>query len=54
MQIKISLVVCEDAVESDRQSLLTLEVDAQPTIATLGLSLADGKAMLSRNCRRKS
>ncbi|UUZ62642.1 hypothetical protein LP417_22235 [Polaromonas sp. P1-6] len=48
MQIKISLVVCEDAVESDRQSLLTLEVDAQPTIATLGLSLADGKAMLAQ------
>ncbi|UUZ69751.1 hypothetical protein LP416_10610 [Polaromonas sp. P2-4] len=48
MQIKISLVVCEDAVESDRQSLLTLEVDAQPSIATLGLSLADGKAMLTQ------
>ncbi len=47
MQIKLSLVVCDDMPESGPQPLLTLAVDAQPTIATLGLSLADGKAMLA-------
>ena len=47
MQIKLGLVVCDDMPESGPQPLLTLAVDAQPTIATLGLSLADGKAMLA-------
>ena len=37
MQIKLSLVACENTAESGSQPLLTLEIDAQPAFATLGL-----------------
>ena len=40
MQIKLSLTVCEGALESNPQPLLTLELESQPSIETLGLSLA--------------
>jgi hypothetical protein len=48
MQIKLSLAVCDGTVESDAQTLLTLELDSQPSIETLGLSLANGKAALAQ------
>ena len=48
MQIKLSLAVCEGAVESEPQPLLMLELDSQPSIETLGLSLANGKAALAQ------
>jgi hypothetical protein len=48
MQIKVSLAISGDAGESDLVPLLTLEVDAQSSIETLGLSLADAKAVLAR------
>ena len=48
MQIKLSLTVCEGAVESNLQPLLTLELESQPSIETLGLSLANGKAALAQ------
>ena len=48
MQIKLSLDVCEGAVESGSQPLLTLESDAQSASANLRLSLADGKAVQRR------
>jgi len=43
-QIELSLTGCEGAVESNPQPLLTLEFESQPSIETLGLSLANGKA----------
>jgi hypothetical protein len=43
-QIELSLTGCEGAVESNPQPLLTLEFESQPSIKTLGLSLANGKA----------
>ncbi|MEJ8826974.1 hypothetical protein WKW80_34095 [Variovorax humicola] len=43
MQIKLSLAVCEGAFESEPKPLLMLELDSQPSIETLGLSLANGK-----------
>ena len=48
MQIKLSLAVCDGTVESDPQALLTMELDSHPSIETLGLSLANGKAALVR------
>lgn len=48
MQITLSLAVCEGELNSDPQPLLTLELDSQSSIETLGLSLANGKAALSR------
>ena len=48
MQIEISLAISAGAAESDALQLLTLEVDAQPSIETLGLGLADAKALLAR------
>ena len=48
MQIKLSLTVCEGAVESNPQPLLMLELESQPSIETLGLSLANGKAALAQ------
>lgn len=37
MQIKLSLVACEDTAESRSQPLLTPEIDPQPAFAALGL-----------------
>ena len=48
MQIEISLAISAGAAESDALQLLTLEVDAQPSIETLGLGLADARALLAR------
>src|SRR6478735_10513826 len=48
MHIEISLAISAGAAESDALQLLTLEVDAQPSIETLGLGLADAKALLAR------
>jgi len=48
MQIEISLAISAGAAESDALQLLTLEVDAQPSIETPGLGLADAKALLAR------
>jgi len=48
MQIEIRLAISAGAAESDALQLLTLEVDAQPSIETLGLGLADAKALLAR------
>lgn len=50
MQIKLSLAVpvCDGTVESDLQTLLTLELDSQPSIETLGLSLLNGKVALAQ------
>ncbi|RZL91152.1 MAG: hypothetical protein EOP82_13565 [Variovorax sp.] len=46
MQIKVSLAISGGTSES--LPLLTLEVDAQPSIETPGLGLADAKALLAR------
>ncbi|NDZ17747.1 hypothetical protein [Variovorax sp. WS11] len=48
MRIKLSLAVCEGEVDSDPEPLLTLELDSRPSIETLGLSLANGKAALAQ------
>ncbi|MDM0002830.1 hypothetical protein QTI24_29860 [Variovorax sp. J22P240] len=48
MKIKLSLAVCDGTDESDAQPLLTLELDSQPSIETLGLSLANGKVALTQ------
>ena len=48
MQIKVSFAISGGIAESDALPLLTLEVDAQPSIETLGLGLADAKALLAR------
>lgn len=48
MQIKVSLAISGGTSESNALPLLTLEVDAQPSIETLGLGLADAKALLAR------
>ena len=45
MQIKVSIAIFRGTAESDALPLLTLEVDAQPSIETLGLGLADAKAL---------
>jgi hypothetical protein len=47
MQISVSLAISDGSGKSEL-SLLTLEIDAQPSIATLGLGLADSKALLAR------
>ena len=47
MQISVSLAISDGSGKSEL-SLLTLEIDAQPTIETLGLGLADSKALLTR------
>ena len=46
MQIEISLAISTGVAKSDALPLPTLEVDAQPSIETLGLGLADAKALL--------
>ncbi|CAN7779175.1 hypothetical protein LJR084_008084 [Variovorax sp. LjRoot84] len=48
MQIKVSFSISGGTAESDALPLLTLEVDAQPSIETLRLGLADAKALLAR------
>jgi hypothetical protein len=48
MQIKVSLAISGGTAEPEALPLLTLEVDAQPSIETLGLGLADAKALLAR------
>ncbi|NDZ18991.1 hypothetical protein C7T35_21980 [Variovorax sp. WS11] len=48
MQIKVSFAISGGTAESEALPLLTLEVDAQPSIETLGLRLADAKALLAR------
>ena len=48
MQIKVSIAISRGTAESDALPLLTLEVDAQPSIETLGLGLADAKAVLTQ------
>jgi hypothetical protein len=48
MQIKVSFAISGGTAESEALPLLTLEVDAQPSIETLGLGLADAKALLAR------
>ena len=48
MQIKVSIAISRGTAESDALPLLTLEVDAQPSIETLGLGLADAKVVLTQ------
>lgn len=48
MQIEVSFAISGGTAESDALPLLTLEIDAQPSIETLGLGLADAKALLTR------
>ncbi|RYF54458.1 MAG: hypothetical protein EOO27_23670, partial [Comamonadaceae bacterium] len=48
MQIEIRLAISAGAAESGALPLLTLDVDTQPSIETLGLGLADAKALLAR------
>ena len=47
MQIRVSLAI-SDGYGKSELSLLTLDVDAQPSIETLGLGLADSKALRAR------
>jgi hypothetical protein len=42
----ISLAISAGAGESNLLPLLTLELDARPSVETLGLGLADAKALL--------
>ncbi len=48
MQINVSLAISAGASESKMLPLLTLELDAQPGVETLGLGLADAKPLLPR------
>ena len=48
MQIKVSFAISGGTSQSEALPLLTLEIDAQPSIETLGLGLADAKALLAR------
>lgn len=48
MQIKVSLAISAGAGEPDLLPPLTLQLDAQPSAQTLGLSLADASALLAR------
>ncbi|MDM0002812.1 hypothetical protein QTI24_29770 [Variovorax sp. J22P240] len=48
MQIKVSIAISRGAAESGELPLLTLEVDAQPSIDPLGPGLADAKAVLTK------
>ncbi|MDM0002837.1 hypothetical protein QTI24_29905 [Variovorax sp. J22P240] len=48
MQLKISLAISDGVGESDLLPLLTLELDARPSVQTLELGLADAKALLAR------
>ncbi|RZL92609.1 MAG: hypothetical protein EOP82_09685 [Variovorax sp.] len=48
MQIKVSFAISGCTAESEALPLLTLEVDVQPSVETLGLGLADAKALLAR------
>ena len=48
MNFELSLAVPNDGVESIPASRWEVEVDSLPTIATLGLSLAQAKAVLVR------
>src|SRR4030095_10415850 len=47
MQIKVSIASSRCIAESDALPLLTLVVDAQPSIVTLGLGFADARAFLT-------
>ncbi|WP_213957568.1 hypothetical protein [Variovorax sp. dw_954] len=47
MQIRVSLAISDGSGNSEL-SLLTLDVDAQPSIETSGLGLADSKSLLAR------
>ncbi|VTU21917.1 hypothetical protein [Variovorax sp. PBL-E5] len=48
MQITVSFAISGGAAESDALPLLALKVDAQPSIETPGLGLADAKAVLAQ------